>query len=452
MKSRLFSRVRFAAIVALLALATPSISFAAEPLSQDLAADVNQSYDLIDHTFYRNVDAQSLLEAARSAIIDEANKHHARLTLDQFPSNNGEDAAITWIDGAIANAAETSHVAPTTFAYAAIAGMAHAVGDKYTVFMTPDDYKAFNNALDPERISGIGVLIQPDQTTSLMSVFYVVPGTPADRAGLQSGDILSTIDGTSTKAMSIENASKLLRGKAGMSVHLEIARGTDRLRPLDITRSEIQPPTVIAKMMPEHIGYIYVTVFGKDTPDQFDAAIARLREAGAKALLVDLRSNGGGYVESALRMSSRFVAHREPLLTVQQRGAPDETVHSRSTDLVDIPVTLLVNQGTASASEIMAGAMQDDGVAQLIGARTFGKGVMQTLTPLQDGAAIKITTAHYLTPAHRDINLRGIEPDVAVDEPRDSRFGDAKRDPQLRAALSFLQKKIAASEPASSKQ
>lgn len=247
--------------------------------------------------------------------------------------------------------------------------------------------------------------------------------------------------------MTIENASKLLRGRPGTSVHLEIDRENERERAFDITRSEVQPPTVISRMMPGGIGYVIVTVFGKETPDQFDTALQRLRDQGAKALVVDLRSNGGGYVESALRMSSRFVAHRQPLLTVEQRGAPDETVHSRSNDIVDLPVSLLVNGGTASASEIMAGAMQDDGVASLIGTRTFGKGVMQTLTPLADGSAIKITTAHYLTPAHRDINLRGIDPDVSVDEPKDSRQGETSRDPQLRAAIAFLQKKIAASEP-----
>jgi carboxyl-terminal processing protease len=160
--------------------------------------------------------------------------------------------------------------------------------------------------------------------------------------------------------------------------------------------------------------------------------------------VLDLRNDGGGYVESALQISERFIAHK-PLLTVEERGGPDTTVTADDDGVqVDVPVTVLVNEYTASASEITAGALQDDGIASLIGTRTFGKGVMQTLTPLADGAAIKITTAHYLTPNRHDINLKGIEPDLAVAEPHDARFGDPLKDPQLRAALDFLQKKIAA--------
>jgi carboxyl-terminal processing protease len=167
-----------------------------------------------------------------------------------------------------------------------------------------------------------------------------------------------------------------------------------------------------------------------------------LRDAGAKALVLDLRDDGGGYVNSALDISSRFIANKA-LLTVEERGKRATTIDADGDPSINIPVTVLVNQYTASASEITAGALQDDGVANLVGARTFGKGVMQTLTPLPDGAAIKITTAHYLTPNHRDINLRGIDPDVSVDENRDARFGDAATDAQLRAALALLQKKIA---------
>jgi carboxyl-terminal processing protease len=312
--------------------------------------------------------------------------------------------------------------------------------------MTPDDFKAFNSALDPERISGIGVMVAQDSPSDLISVSYVVPGTPAEKMGLLSGDLIDTIDGMSTKGLAVDAASKLLRGKAGTPVRLEITRGTDAQRDFTIVRSEIQPPTVVDKMLPNGIGYVYVIAFGKDTPYQFDAALDRLRQQNARALVIDLRNDGGGYVDSALDMSSRFITKR-PLLTVQQRGEPDQTIDATAGTPLNVPVTVLVNKYTASASEIMAGALQDDGIAALIGQRTFGKGVMQTLTPLADGAAIKITTAHYLTPRRRDINLKGIDPDVAVDEPNGSRFGDLTHDPQLTAAIQFLQKKIASAKP-----
>jgi carboxyl-terminal processing protease len=410
-------------------------------LPAPVAADVNESYRLLTHTYYKPVDQQSLVDAARKALVAEAARHRARVSFAPIAPSASADATLASLDADIASAAQTSHATPTEFAYAAISGMANSVGDKYTVFMDPDQYRQFNEALDPQKISGIGVLIAADKKTGNVSINYVVPGTPADRAGLQAGDVLASADGKSMKGLTVQEASKLLRGAAGSTVHLAIQRGTQALDDVAIVRSEIQPPTVIGKMLPGNIAYVYVLAFGKDTPDEFDTALARLH--GARAYVLDLRNDGGGYVDSALDMASHFVS-RMPLLTVEQRGVPDQTIDAERTRPLDAPVTILVNRYTASASEIMAGALQDDGVAALVGEKTFGKGVMQTLTPLQDGAAIKITTAHYLTPRHRDINLKGIEPDVAVQEPSNARFGDVSNDPQLRAAMAFLQKKIAA--------
>jgi carboxyl-terminal processing protease len=235
-----------------------------------------------------------------------------------------------------------------------------------------------------------------------------------------------------------------LRGKAGTSVSVAVQR-TSAPAVFRITREDVQPPTVVFKMLPNGIGYVWVMEFGRGTPAEFDTAVARLTQLGAKALVLDLRNDGGGYVNSALDISSRFIANKA-LLTVEERGKHATTIDADGDPSISLPVTVLVNQFTASASEITAGALQDDGIGMLVGAKTFGKGVMQTLTPLPDGAAIKITTAHYLTPNHRDINLRGIDPDVAVDENRDARFGDVEKDAQLRAAISLLQKKIAAAK------
>ncbi|MBV8636983.1 MAG: S41 family peptidase [Candidatus Eremiobacteraeota bacterium] len=421
-------------------------AFAQTTLPAAVAADVNESYRLLARTYYKPVDQQALIDAARNALVNEADKNHAKVTVPDIKAAEGVEPALASLDQAIADAADDAHGTATQYAYAAISGMAKAVNDRYTVFMTPNDFKAFNAALDPERISGIGVMVAQDSASNLISVSYVVPGTPAEKGGLLAGDLISSIDGTSTKGLAVDAASKLLRGKAGTPVHLEIARTNEAQRDITIVRSEIQPPTVVDKMLPNNIGYVYVIAFGKDTPEQFDAALDRLRQQNARAIVLDLRNDGGGYVDSALDMSSRFIAQR-PLLTVQQRGEPDQTIDASPGTPLDVPVTVLVNKYTASASEIMAGALQDDGIASLIGQRTFGKGVMQTLTPLADGSAIKITTAHYLTPRHRDINLKGIDPDVAVDEPNGSRFGDATNDPQLRAAIQLLQKKIASAKP-----
>jgi carboxyl-terminal processing protease len=428
---------------ALLTLLAASPAFAGAPLPQPLAEDVNESLHLLTTSYYKPVDTQSLIDAARAAIAAVARKHGAKVDVPAISASDPVVAAAQ-LDDAIADAANASHAAPTDFAYAAIAAMADGAKDRYTVFMTPDEYKTFKESLDPEKISGIGVLIAPDDATGLISISYVVPGTPADHAGLQPGDIIASIDGQSTRGFTTDAASKMLRGKANTQVHLMIQRGTAAATDVAIVRSELTPPTVVYKMLPGQIGYVYVWAFGQDTPQEFDAAVARVKAAGAKALVLDLRNDGGGYVESALKISERFIAGK-PLLTVQERGVPDTTVTADDDAVqIDVPVTVLVNEYTASASEITAGALQDDGIATLIGSKTFGKGVMQTLTPLADGAAIKITTAHYLTPSKRDINLKGIEPDLAVTEPKDAHFGDPPKDPQLRAALDALEKKIAA--------
>lgn len=432
---------------ALLSLCAASPTLAGAPLPQSLAEDVNESLHLLVTSYYVPMDTQTIVEKAREALAATARKHGAKITVPEITTEDPVVAAAQ-LDDAIAAAASEAHASPTEFTYAAIDAMAKAANDRYTVFMTPDEYKAFKDALDPQKISGIGVLISSDTSNGMIDVSYVVPGTPADRAGLQPGDVIATIDGTSTKGFTIDAASKMLRGKAGTPVHLGIDRGTStQMLDVAIVRSELVPPTVVYRMLPGQIAYIYVWAFGQDTPQEFDAALARVKAAGAKALVLDLRNDGGGYVESALKISERFIADK-PLLTVEERGVPNQTVTADDGDVqIDVPVTVLVNGYTASASEITAGALEDDGIATLIGSKTFGKGVMQTLTPLADGSAIKITTAHYLTPNHQDINLKGIEPDIAIAEPKGSRFGDPAKDPQLRAALDSLQKKIAAVKP-----
>jgi carboxyl-terminal processing protease len=395
---------------------------------------------------YRPVGGQVLLAAASDALAEEARKQGVTITPPALHLEADADSTAADLVAAIASTAAASHGNATDFAYAAISAMTKSVGDRYTQFFTPDEFKQFNEALDPERISGIGVMIEPDPVSGDVRLTYVVPGTPADRAGLRAGDVIAAIDAASTKGMSVEAASKLLRGRAGTIVAVTVMRpGTPDVS-LTIRREEVQPPTVVFKMLPGGIGYVYVMAFGKATWSEFDTAITRLKEQDARALVLDLRNDGGGYVDTALLISRRFIANKA-LLTVEERGDRATTIDAANETSFSLPVAVLVNQYTASASEITAGALQDDGVGTLVGEKTFGKGVMQTLTPLPDGAAIKITTAHYLTPRRRDINLRGIEPDLRVDENKEARYGDVDRDVQLRAALTLLQKKIAEARP-----
>ncbi|MDQ2680315.1 MAG: S41 family peptidase [Candidatus Eremiobacteraeota bacterium] len=426
-----------------LVLALGAQASSAASIPPAAGVDLHESYTLLTSTYYSAVDPQIVLDGARTALEKELKSRGLKLALAPLHAGADASANIAQIDAAINSAAVQSKLSATDLTYKAIAGMAGSLGDKYTAFFTPAEFKQFNQALDPDKISGIGVLIQPENTSKYIQAFYVVPGTPADKAGLKTGDVFTAIDGTSTQGLTVDKASALLRGKPGTQVSLQVQRdGAALPSPVAIIRSQVQPPTVIFKMLPNKIGYIYVAVFGLNTYDQFNVALARLQDGGARAYVMDLRNDGGGYVNAALGISSKFIA-TDPIVSIESRGSKVETITADNEAIAPKPMTILVNGYTASASEITAGALQDDGLATLVGTRTFGKGVMQTLTPLPGGAAIKITTQHYLTPKHRDINHKGLDPDLKIEPTKGDRFGEIEHDAQLQAAVSILEKKIA---------
>ncbi len=421
------------------------LTIAATPAVQP-GDDLRESYELLSTTYYSKVDAQKLLDGARAALADEAHRRGVRIVLPAFRDQGTAEANVSQVATAIAHLGSATHQSPTLLTYQVIDAMAKSLGDRYTAFFTPDEYRQFNDSLDPEKISGIGVLIQPDQASKYIRAYYVVPGTPADKAGLQSGDVFQSVDGVSVKGFNADQATKVLRGKPGTAVRIVATREGKSLGTLTLIRSEVQPPTVIYKMLPQQVGYIWILAFGRETPDEFAMALDRLQKSSVRGYVIDLRNDGGGYVNSALDISSKFV-NDDPLVTIEERGSHTTTIDSGSDALPLKPMAILVNRYTASASEITAGALQDDGIGVLVGEKTFGKGVMQSLTQLPDGAAIKITTAHYLTPKNRDINLKGIDPDYTVPENKDARFGEVDRDAQLQAALGIITKKIADVKP-----
>jgi carboxyl-terminal processing protease len=244
----------------------------------------------------------------------------------------------------------------------------------------------------------------------------------------------------------------VLRGEPGTKVSLTVLRDGKTLEPVTITRAEIHQPSVSSKMLPNDVGYVDLAVFGQTTGEELAAALKRLDAEGAKAYVLDLRFNGGGYLNAAVDVSSKFIANG-PIVSVQSRAGVDTEYDAENTAIAPRPLAVLVNQYTASASEITAGAIQDSGVGTLIGVKTFGKGVVQTIFPMRDGSAVKITTARYFTPKGRDINTVGIQPEIQSALPKDLkgiRLGNPTTDPQLAAAISFLDTKIAATPGAPS--
>jgi carboxyl-terminal processing protease len=326
--------------------------------------------------------------------------------------------------------------------YEAITGLLASVKDKYTTFLSPKEYAALNEGLDGGNFSGVGIAIQVDDQSKLLRVNDVIEGGPAEKAGLQPGDIISEIDGKSTKGLTTDDDAKLLRGKEGTQVKLAIVRGGNPIPAVDVTRAVIHQPSVYSRMLDNGIGYARLTVFGSNTAQELTAALNKLEAQGAKAYILDLRDNGGGYLNAAIDVSSKFIPSGA-IVSVEARGGNDTEYDAENTAIPAKPLAVLVNQYTASASEITSGAIQDNGVGELVGEKTYGKGVVQTIHPLPDGSAVKITSARYLTPHGRDINTIGITPDIVTVEPKNARLGDPSTDTQLQSAITYLQGKLA---------
>lgn len=432
------------AVAALLATALPSAT-TASGLSGLESDELQMSYSLLSSEFYKKVDAQNALDGSRASLIAYLQKNGVKNPNVPL-AHAGDDAnanarALERQVSSVVNAYGTK-LGSRALTYQAIAGLLGSVHDKYTVFLSPKEYADLNEGLDGGNFSGVGISIRVDEKTKLLGVNEVIPDGPAEKAGLQPGDVILTIDGRSTHNLTTEQDAKLLRGEKGSIVHLQIERNGAPIPVVAVTRNTIHQPSVYAKILPGNIGYARLTVFGSNTADELTKALTKLQTQGAKAYVLDLRDNGGGYLNAAIDVSSKFIASG-PIVSVEARGGQDTQYDAEDNAIAPKPLAVLVNKYTASASEITSGALQDNGVGELIGEKTYGKGVVQTIHPLPDGSAVKITSARYLTPKGRDINLVGIVPDITTIEPKTARLGDPATDPQLQSAITYLQGKLA---------
>lgn len=313
----------------------------------------------------------------------------------------------------------------------AIRGMMRTL-DPYSSFLPQEEYDEMQVQIKGE-YGGIGIIItlREDQLT-IVSPFT---GTPADEQGLKAGDIIKKVNEEDTRDWSLDKAVSRIRGEEGTPVYLTIHRPSkgDEVFEVEVIRAIIQIPFIEEEILEEGIGYINLLQFGEDVGYQLQDTIHELLSAGAEGIILDLRNNPGGLLSEAVSVASNFI-HEDPIVHIEQRGEKVQTYYSlRGIKAQSYPLVVLVNKGSASASEIVAAAIKDNDRGTLVGVSTFGKGTVQTVVPMEDGSAIRITTARYLTSQGHAIGDDGLMPHVVVEWD-----GEEEEDLQLEKALSIL--------------
>jgi carboxyl-terminal processing protease len=309
--------------------------------------------------------------------------------------------------------------------------------DPYTVYLSPREYRGLHESLSGGNFGGIGVYIY--QLKDGRVVVQPIEEMPAARAGMKPGEVVDTVGGKPVRGLTLDRVEQMIRGDAGTTVVLTTHpyKGGSQERSYAIVRETIHVPSVRAKME-DGVDYIRLADFGETSADEVRKALLDGHAKGARGYILDLRDNGGGFLETAVQISSLFVPQGTIVSTIRRDGERT-TSEALGTAMGGLqPLVILVNKYTASASEITAGALQDYHLATLIGTRTFGKGVVQSIYPMPDQGALKITTARYVTPLGRDIQHRGIDPDVIVNQDTDPSLIDTRADKQLAAAKARL--------------
>ncbi len=316
----------------------------------------------------------------------------------------------------------------------AIKGYVAGLGDPYTEYLTKEEMKDFTEETNSEYV-GIGVYVGNNTVDNTILVVGVMKSSPAEEAGIKIGDIIEKIDGVAYTGEQLDEATKVLKADEGTSVTITIKRNEEE-KDLTVIRKKITVEHVTSEMLENNIAYLQIDSFDANTASSFKEQLTSLLDNGAKSIIIDLRNNGGGIVDEATSIADLFLDKGETILiTKSKKEDKEEETKSENDPIVkDIPVVILVNQATASASEILAGALKDNYGATIIGKNTYGKGVIQTLYTLTDGSGIKITTEEYFTPNHNEINKVGIKPDIEVDLTENE-------DTQLQRAIEELKNK-----------
>ncbi|MCK8824087.1 S41 family peptidase [Fuchsiella alkaliacetigena] len=327
----------------------------------------------------------------------------------------------------------------------AIDGMLEALDDPYTSYLSSSEYQDMQSGFEGE-FGGIG--IEVTMREDRVMVVSPIKGTPGDEAGLQAGDVIAEINGESTEGMSLDEAVNLMRGEPDSEIELRIKRGfldesgeesDEELETfsVNIIRDIIEISYVDSEIKADKLGYIRVAQFGEGIGKEVASKLAEFEGTEVEGIILDLRNNPGGILHEAVDLASNFVSNGS-IVHIKQRDSGEETLLSNpDIEPTQLPVVVLINKGSASGSEIVAGAIQDTQSGTLIGNQTFGKGAVQSIVPLDGGSALKLTTARYFTSDGRDINEKGIEPDLEV------KFDlDTEEDEQLDKAIEYLLDKL----------
>ncbi len=295
----------------------------------------------------------------------------------------------------------------------ALLGLSYSVEDAYTVYMDSDMAESFLEDVESDDYTGIGLYITNDPEDNCVTVVSPLSETPAEKAGIVSGDKILEVDGEAVFGENIDEVASNLKGKEGTEVKLVVLKkSTGETQELTLKRAMIKRETVDSKMVDSEVGYIQITQFGINTYDEFAEQFNDLVDKGMQKLVIDLRNNPGGYVEIAVQIADVFIDEGEIVYTMNKNNK--KSTYKAEKGAVEIPIAVLTNEGSASASEILVGALRDYGLAKSIGEKTFGKGVTQIPYQFMDGSILKITNSRYYTPKGVCIDKEGIKPDVEV--------------------------------------
>ncbi|MBD2525959.1 MULTISPECIES: carboxyl-terminal processing protease CtpA [unclassified Nostoc] len=329
--------------------------------------------------------------------------------------------------------------------YAAIGKMLKSLDDPFTRFLDPEQYRSLKVNTSGE-LTGVGLQIVLNPETGKLEVVAPIAGSPADKAGIRPRDRILKIEGVPTKNLTLDEAATKMRGPSGSLVTLLIERDGEPETEIRLTRDRIALNPVVSELRVStegtSIGYLRLTQFNANASTELAHAISSLEKKGAAAYILDLRNNPGGLLQSGIEIARQWLDTGTIVYTVNRQGIQG-SFEAFGPALTNDPLVILVNQGTASASEILAGALQDNGRAQLVGETTFGKGLIQSLFELSDGSGLAVTIAKYETPQHRDINKLGIKPDKVISQdPINREQIGTEADLQYQAAVELLKKDL----------